>query len=133
MIEHVRRTCDKRNRMSKGAIFPRYLDPQYVLRRIHVFRVHSISALIATVRELPIFIESKQREGGHIRLVVIDSFAFHFRVSFVVERSCSYKYLPGVVLIAWKFKHNFVKKGYSPRNRLDYGFQTHVTSYIKPK
>jgi RAD51-like protein 2 len=46
-----------------------------ILGGIHVFRVHDQTELIALIHQLPSFIDM----NGRVKLVVIDSIAFHFR------------------------------------------------------
>ena len=46
-----------------------------LLDGIHVFRVHQQSELVATINLLPRFLEMKPK----VKLIVIDSIAFHFR------------------------------------------------------
>ncbi|KAG5189967.1 Rad51-like protein c [Tribonema minus] len=60
---------------------------EYLLRRIHVFRVHDHAEQLAAVRALPAFVASRSggggggggAGGGGVLLVVLDSVAFHFR------------------------------------------------------
>eukprot|EP00949_MAST-11_sp_MAST-11-sp1_P002849 g2849.t1 len=51
------------------------------LENIHVYRVHDYSELLSVVNVLPEFLESceKKKKKKKIRLVVVDSIAFHFR------------------------------------------------------
>lgn len=58
----------------------RELTGERLLRGIHVFRVHDLSEQLAVVRQLSSFIRKRRLEdGAYVRLVVIDSLAFHFR------------------------------------------------------
>jgi RAD51-like protein 2 len=51
------------------------LSAESILERIHYYRCHNQTELLAVVRILPDLLQSNKR----IKLVVIDSIAFHFR------------------------------------------------------
>ncbi|XXQ33580.1 DNA repair protein RAD51 like protein 3 [Plasmodiophora brassicae] len=51
------------------------LSAESLLRRVHVYRVHSASEQLAVVRALPAFLD----EHPQVRLLVLDSVAFHMR------------------------------------------------------
>jgi RAD51-like protein 2 len=57
---------------------PEWFTPESILAGIHVFRVHDEAAQTAVIGALPKFLDEKQ---GAIKLIVIDSMAFHFRAS----------------------------------------------------
>ena len=70
LVEHFARSGD-------GAIDARY-TPESILKRIYVCRAHDHTEQLAAVRSLDKLIASNPR----IRLVVVDSVAFHFRQGF---------------------------------------------------
>jgi RAD51-like protein 2 len=61
---------------------PDWWTSEYILRGIHVYRILDEAALHATLHALPKFFEEQEKEGHWpVRLVVIDSIAFPYRVS----------------------------------------------------
>lgn len=57
------------------------LTPEEILNSIHVYRVHDETALLATLFSLQDYIEqqTQSKDKLPVRLVVVDSIAFHFR------------------------------------------------------
>lgn len=51
---------------------------------IHVYRVHDEASQTATIYALPAFLKQRAEMGSPVRLVIVDSIAFHYRVSPVV-------------------------------------------------
>ena len=49
-----------------------------ILKRIHVFRCHEVTELLACLDHMPEFV----KEHPKVKLVVVDSIAFHFRQDF---------------------------------------------------
>lgn len=56
----------------------RKLDPDRILERIHFFRARDVTEQLAVIDILPSFV----REHPSVKLVIIDSIAFHFRQDF---------------------------------------------------
>lgn len=56
----------------------RQLDPEMILDRIHYFRARDVTEQLAVIDILPSFV----REHPEVKLVIIDSVAFHFRQDF---------------------------------------------------
>lgn len=54
------------------------LDPETILDRIHYFRARDVTEQLAVVDVLPSFV----REHPNVKVVIIDSVAFHFRQDF---------------------------------------------------
>jgi hypothetical protein len=63
------------------ATSPDWFTANNILDGIHVFRVHDESAQTATIRYLSDFLRHRQNLGKPIKVVIIDSIAFHYRVS----------------------------------------------------
>ncbi|KAG7355660.1 DNA repair and recombination protein radA [Nitzschia inconspicua] len=55
------------------------LTPEEILSSIHVYRVHDETALLATLFTLKDFVQEQSQGELPVRLIVIDSIAFHFR------------------------------------------------------
>ena len=101
LVNHVRVAAERRGRSkssSDGAggvvdvgvdekddgegMVPSWFTPDVILGGIHVFRVHDETAQEATIRGLPKFLTDREAAGCvPVRVVVIDSIAFHYRVS----------------------------------------------------
>ena len=58
-----------------------YFTVEYILRGIHIFRVFDEVSQTATIHTLSTFIEERKRCGLSIKLIIVDSIAFHIRVS----------------------------------------------------
>jgi len=56
----------------------RQLDPEGILDRIHYFRARDATELLAVVDVLPSFVQ----DHPNVKIVIIDSIAFHFRQDF---------------------------------------------------
>ena len=54
---------------------------EFVLESIHVMRVLDEACQAATIFSLPAFLKKRQEAGKQVKLVVIDSIAFHYRCS----------------------------------------------------
>jgi len=62
---------------------PSSFTVEAILDGIHVFPIHDEEALVATIMNLSHLVETFQKEKGFpIKLVVVDSIAFHFRVRY---------------------------------------------------
>ena len=79
-IEHLRR-LDAQITATKAPakpLDPRVFSVESYLKNIHVFRVHDYAEQLAAVQNLPSFL-SLHRD---VKLIVVDSVAFHFRHGF---------------------------------------------------
>jgi len=57
------------------------LTPESLLEGIHIFRVHDEPSQTSTLYSLPKFLLKQEEAGIPVKLVVIDSLAFHYRVA----------------------------------------------------
>jgi len=60
-------------------VLPSWFKPSEILAGIHVVRVHDMAAQTAAVRNLPAFLKARRERGTPVRVVVVDSVAFHYR------------------------------------------------------
>lgn len=93
LVEHVRANTERRNRAAVASSTstsnaqattrhtppPLWFTPETILDGIHVYRVHDEAAQMATIQSLPTMIQKRAELGNPVRLVVIDSIAFHYR------------------------------------------------------
>jgi len=78
LVEHIRGTAKRRNKPSP---IPDWFSAENILAGIHVYRVHDEASQTATIYSLPTFLKKQADMGRPVRLVVVDSIAFHYRVS----------------------------------------------------
>ena len=84
LVDHVQSSARRH-----GKLIPNQFNAEHILNGIHVYKVHDEAALKATVWNLPLWIEKRRKEDTNclpIKLVLVDSIAFHYRVS----SSCSF-------------------------------------------
>lgn len=93
LVEHVRANTERRNRAAVASTStstskaqattrhtpPLWFTPETILDGIHVYCVHDEAAQMATIQSLPTMIQKRAELGNPVRLVVIDSIAFHYR------------------------------------------------------
>ena len=88
LVNHVTKSSQSSSNSSAGKtgrIIPEWFTEENILDGIHVFRVHDEASLVATIQSLPGFIRSRENRSDDItgvKLVVVDSIAFHYRVRF---------------------------------------------------
>ena len=58
-----------------------WFTPEFILGGIHIFRVHDEASQTCTLYNLPKFLLELEQKGTPVKLVVIDSLAFHYRVA----------------------------------------------------
>ena len=76
LVRHVHKSTRGR------ADVPDWFEPDSILDSIHVFRVYDEATQMATLESLPQFLDHHHQPPSRpIRLVVVDSVAFHFRAS----------------------------------------------------
>ncbi len=63
-----------KNRLEKALEF----TTESILKRVHVFRINDQTELIALINQLPSYLTSIE----NVKLIIIDSIAFHFRMDF---------------------------------------------------
>ena len=85
LVAHVHSCSRKR----AGSILPSWFNAEDILDGIHVFRCHDEAAQTATILSLPTFIKEHEKLGKSIKVLIIDSIAFHFRVSSLWYFLCS--------------------------------------------
>jgi RAD51-like protein 2 len=61
---------------------PDWFRADNILDGIHVYRVHDEACQTATINSLPAFLKQRAEKHTPVRLVIIDSIAFHYRVRF---------------------------------------------------
>lgn len=85
LVKHVRSSADRRHRTARTEgkplppPVPEWFDPENILDGIHVYRVHDEAAQTAVIHSLPAFLKEREEAGTPVRVVVIDSIAFHYR------------------------------------------------------
>jgi RAD51-like protein 2 len=75
--KHLEKVAVRRNNESLSH-YARMLEPEAILERIHYFRARDVTEQLAVVDVLPSFIS----EHPNVKVVIIDSIAFHFRQDF---------------------------------------------------
>jgi RAD51-like protein 2 len=100
LVDHValnvrRRADAKRAReMEMGApdpsteepLLPEWFTPESIMEGIHIFRVHDEAAQTATTYSLPRFLMEQEEKGIPVKIIVIDSLAFHYRATASANR-----------------------------------------------
>lgn len=93
LVEHVRNSAGRRMeaRRARAADFgggavdeelvPAWFTPESILEGIHIFRVHDEPSQTCTLYSLPQFLMEQEEKGHPVKLLVIDSLAFHYRVA----------------------------------------------------
>lgn len=79
-----RRAASKRAKEGAGANLneeDKLPTPESILEGIHIFRVHDEASQTCTLYNLPNFLLKQEQNGTPVKLVVIDSLAFHYRVA----------------------------------------------------
>ena len=77
-MDHIHGTVKRRN---KASPIPDWFRAENILAGIHVYRVHDEASQTATIYSLPAFLKQRAEMGNPVRLVIVDSIAFHYRVS----------------------------------------------------
>jgi RecA/RadA recombinase len=86
------------NATTGGSLVSNNFTPESILESINVFRVYDETCQSATILSLPKFLNTMKKSGKIVNLIVIDSIAFHYRVSglnnvgetFIFNQKCSY-------------------------------------------
>ena len=62
-------------------LVPTWFTPEAILDGIHIFRVHDEASQTCTLYNLPQFLQEQEEKGNPVKILVIDSLAFHYRVA----------------------------------------------------
>ena len=92
LVEHVRSRAIRKlatSRAKESAVIDRAenadtmvsITPETILQGIHIFRVHDEANQTCTMYNLPKFLLDLEQKETPVKLVVIDSIAFHYRVA----------------------------------------------------
>jgi RAD51-like protein 2 len=76
LVEHIHGTVKRRN---QALPIPDWFRAENILAGIHVYRVHDEASQTATIYALPAFLKQRAEMGSPVRLVIVDSIAFHYR------------------------------------------------------
>lgn len=66
-------------RRKTSSAVPSWFTTETILEGTHVYRVHDEAALTATIHALPDFLQERLDADSPVRLVIVDSIAFHYR------------------------------------------------------
>jgi RAD51-like protein 2 len=86
LVRHIQHGL-RRRKFQTSVGLPAWFTPEGILDGIHVFRVHDEASQQAVIHSLPHFIQqhhkaiSDDERRSPIKLIVIDSIAFHYRAS----------------------------------------------------
>lgn len=78
LCSHIQGSVQRSNGTKQ---LPEIFSEDTILDSIHVFRVYDETAQSATIQSIPDYIKKIENNGRIIKLVVIDSIAFHYRCS----------------------------------------------------
>lgn len=104
LVDHVRGSAlrkmeaNKAREMTNGGgantdttaaeeLLPTWFTPESILDGIHIFRVHDESEQTCTLYNLPQFLQEQEEKGMPVKILVIDSLAFHYRVASSINSS----------------------------------------------
>jgi RAD51-like protein 2 len=89
LVTHIQSCAARKKRSGKTStvipIIPPWFTVESILDGIHVFRCHDEAAQTATIMSLRTFIQDRQKLGTPVKVIILDSIAFHFRVSFTIS------------------------------------------------
>jgi len=77
LVEHVRKSA---SRKTPSPQVPDWFERDTILKGIHVYRALDEAAQTAIIMALPQFLQQRANQGCPVKLVVVDSIAFHYRV-----------------------------------------------------
>jgi len=93
LVEHIRSSAKRRiaryqqgrnnhndGNQSMTQEIPESYTSESILSGIHVFRVYDEAAQMATIKSLYQFLSKRKNVGKPVKIVIIDSIAFHYRV-----------------------------------------------------
>ena len=83
LVDHVKHSA-KRSKNDARKVVPADFNTDSILDSIHVFRVFDETCQSATILSLPKFLNELKEKGKMVKLIVIDSIAFHHRVCLIL-------------------------------------------------
>ena len=91
LVDHVRKSIKRRHKdngtnahLRSMPPLPQWFEPDTIMKGIHVYRAHDEAAQTAIIMGLPNFLRERAQQGCPVRLLVVDSIAFHYRVSLFI-------------------------------------------------
>lgn len=78
LVEHVHKQS---KRSTPAKVVPTSFNPTSILETINVYRVHDEAAQTATIYSLPEYIRRMMETKNPVKILIVDSIAFHYRVS----------------------------------------------------
>jgi RecA/RadA recombinase len=92
LVDHVKSSAlrkmeaNEAKEMANGGantnvLVPTWFTPESILDGIHIFRVHDLASQTCTLYNLPQFLQEQEEKGKPVKILVIDSLAFHYRVA----------------------------------------------------
>lgn len=89
LVDHVKSSAlrkmeaniDNTNTTTPEELVPSWFTPESILDGIHIFRVHDEASQTCTLYNLPQFLQEQEEKGTPVKILVIDSLAFHYRVA----------------------------------------------------
>lgn len=87
LVDHVRKSAERKRRNMNNANHrmmlppqvPEWFEPDTIMKGIHVYRAHDEAAQTAIITALPNFLRRREQLGCPVKLLVVDSIAFHYR------------------------------------------------------
>ena len=77
LVNHLQGSVQRSNGKKR---FPENYSAETIMDSIHVFRVYDETSQSATIQSMPEFMKKMEDLGCPIKLLVVDSIAFHYRV-----------------------------------------------------
>lgn len=99
LVDHVKGSAQRRAELKRTrdgsstnngveeSLIPDWFTAESIMEGVHIFRVHDEAAQTATLYSLPKFLLEQERKGKPIKLLVVDSLAFHYRAAAAASRS----------------------------------------------
>ena len=98
LVDHVKDSAQRRARARRAregppasaeeeSLVPDWFTAESIMEGVHIFRVHDEPSQTATLYSLPQFLLEQEQKGRPVKLVVVDSLAFHYRASASAARS----------------------------------------------
>mmetsp|Transcript_25125 Transcript_25125/g.52935 ORF Transcript_25125/g.52935 Transcript_25125/m.52935 type:complete len:492 (-) Transcript_25125:288-1763(-) len=96
LVDHVRSSARRKLEMKNAregkadaalgpeeyaSLVPEWFTPESILEGIHIFRVHDEASQTCTLYDLPRFLIEQEDKGLPVKLIVVDSMAFHYRMA----------------------------------------------------
>ncbi|KAL7453085.1 hypothetical protein ACHAWC_006230 [Mediolabrus comicus] len=89
LVDHVKSSAlrkmeanvENTNTTTAEELVPSWFTGESILDGIHIFRVHDEASQTCTLYNLPQFLQEQEEKGMPVKILVIDSLAFHYRVA----------------------------------------------------